>query len=145
MLAMASSSRRPSGGRFGRLLLPWEKRRGFVGTLQQMGPKRIVLAVLVLGILVVIQRHEAELAAIRATRGTITTARESVTYYRADKAGECPASWNDVVAKGLLARAPTDAWGNPLRLVCPGRKDPAGFDVTSDGPDGLFGGTDRVE
>ncbi len=144
MVAMASS-RRPSSARFGRILLPWERRDGIVGTLQRMGPKRIVFGLVLLVVLVVIQRHEAELAAVRATRGTITTAREAVTYYRADKAFECPPSWNEVVAKGLLARTPKDAWGNPLRLVCPGRKDPAGFDVISDGPDGIFSGTDRVE
>ncbi|MFO0678763.1 MAG: type II secretion system protein GspG [Polyangiaceae bacterium] len=139
MIAMASS------GRFGRVLLPWEKRRGIEGVLHRLGPRKIALAALLLVGLVVIQRHEAHKSAVRATRSSITTAREAIRAYRADVAGECPATWNDVVGRGLLAKVPVDAWGNTLRFVCPGRKDPAGFDVSSDGPDGLFGGTDRVE
>ena len=38
-----------------------------------------------------------------------------------------------------------DAWGKPVRLLCPGRRDPAGFELSSDGPDGLPGGLDRVQ
>ncbi|HEX7603074.1 MAG TPA: type II secretion system protein GspG [Polyangiaceae bacterium] len=49
------------------------------------------------------------------------------------------------MADGILRDVPVDAWGHPLRITCPGRLDPKGFDVSSDGPDGLPGGLDRVE
>ena len=49
------------------------------------------------------------------------------------------------VAAFVGLRAPRDAWGRPLRVTCPGRKDTRGFDVSSDGPDGEPGGLDRVE
>ena len=38
-----------------------------------------------------------------------------------------------------------DAWGRPLRLLCPGFANPRGYDLMSDGPDGVLGGLDRVE
>ena len=52
---------------------------------------------------------------------------------------------SELVASGYARDLPVDAWGRPLRLVCPGLRDPRGFDVYSDGPDGLPGGLDRIE
>jgi general secretion pathway protein G len=64
---------------------------------------------------------------------------------RADHDRACPASLADLVSGGYLHQVPRDAWGRPLRVACPGRIDPAGFDVSSDGPDGEPGGRDRVQ
>ena len=55
-----------------------------------------------------------------------------------------------------LARVTSPSWwladtpairrsGGVLRVTCPGRRDLKGFEVSSDGPDGLPGGLDRVE
>jgi general secretion pathway protein G len=100
---------------------------------------------LVLLLLVAIHRREENAAAVRATRASLTTAWRGVLSYRADHGGACPKGAGELVAGGYVRDTPIDAWGRPLRLVCPGREDPLGFDLSSDGPDGVPGGLDRVE
>jgi general secretion pathway protein G len=75
----------------------------------------------------------------------LSTASQAVFSYRADHNGDCPRALADVVKGGYVTEMPIDAWGRPLRLTCPGRRDPQGFDISSDGPDGEPGGLDRVE
>jgi general secretion pathway protein G len=82
---------------------------------------------------------------VRATRAEIGDASRAIAAWQADHARTCPASLADLVTAGYLHQVPRDAWGHPLRVTCPGRRDPQGFDVSSDGPDGEPGGTDRVE
>ena len=50
-----------------------------------------------------------------------------------------------IFSLGYLAFEPEDAWGRPLRLLCPGHDNPRRYDLMSDGPDGIFGGLDRVQ
>ena len=69
----------------------------------------------------------------------------AVSTYRADHGAACPKGLGDLVALGYLHADAVDAWGRPLRLECPGRRDALGFDLSSDGPDGLPGGLDRVQ
>ncbi len=128
-----------------RVLFPWEKRRGIFGTLVRARVRLILAVVLVVALLYVVHRREARAAEVRTTRATLTTAILAVHAYRADHGGGCPRGLHDLVAGGYAQDEPVDAWGRPLRLVCPGRKDTAGFDLSSDGPDGLPGGLDRVE
>ena len=133
--------RRPAS----RVFFPWERKTGPLGLLGRTRG-RIVLAVIVgLTLIVLIRRREERLASTRATRATITTAQRAVVSYRADHAGNCPRELADLVAAGYVSDPPIDAWGRPLRLVCPGRRDPRGVEVASDGPDGIAGGLDRVE
>jgi general secretion pathway protein G len=35
----------------------------------------------------------------------------------------------------LMTDVPKDPWGQPYQYVCPGRKNPNGYDLYSDGPD----------
>jgi general secretion pathway protein G len=107
--------------------------------------RQVLLVCGVIAFIILLRHREEHSAAVRATRATITTAERAVAMYRADHAGDCPKAFADVVTGGYTRHLPLDAWGRPLRLACPGRKDPAGFDVSSDGPDGLPGGLDRVE
>jgi general secretion pathway protein G len=79
------------------------------------------------------------------TRATLSVVHGAITLYRADHERRCPASLEELKREGYLAIDPVDAWGRPLRLTCPGRKDPEGYDLMSDGPDGEIGGLDRVE
>jgi general secretion pathway protein G len=44
----------------------------------------------------------------------------------------------------FLERFPTDPWGSPLRYRCPGVDHPDTFDLTSAGPDGVFGTSDDL-
>jgi general secretion pathway protein G len=128
-----------------RVFFPWEKRRGVFGTIGRARARLVVFAALMVAFLVIIHRREESAAAVRATRASLTTAWRGVLLYRADHGGSCPKATGDLVAGGYVRDLPIDAWGRPLRLVCPGRQDPLGFDLSSDGPDGVPGGLDRVE
>jgi general secretion pathway protein G len=128
-----------------RVLLPWERRRGALGVVGRARAKLVVGGVLGLAFVGLVRRHEESLASIRATRASVDLADRYVAAYRADHPGGCPHDFAELVAAGYLRDVPIDAWGRPLRLACPGRRDPAGFDVYSDGPDGVAGGLDRVE
>jgi general secretion pathway protein G len=128
-----------------RVFFPWEKRRGVFGALGR-ARARLVVVVVLLGLLVtVLHRREENAAAVRATRATLTTVWRGVSRYRSDHAGACPRAAGDLLAGGYVRDTPVDAWGHALRLVCPGRQDPLGFDLSSDGPDGVPGGLDQVE
>ena len=136
---MALDNREP------RVFFPWEKRRGLRSLF---GRARARQAALVGGCLVtflVLRGRERRASDVRATRAAITTAGAAIAAWRADHERACPGSLADLVAAGYVHRVPRDAWGRALRVTCPGRKDPVGFDVSSDGPDGEPGGIDRVE
>ncbi len=125
--------------------LPWERKKGFVGALARTRIRQVLIAVAVVMTIVFLRRREEYAAKVRSTRASIATATRALFAYRADHTSECPRVWADVVAEGYARRVPLDAWGRPLRLVCPGRRDPQSFDVLSDGPDGLPYGLDRIE
>jgi general secretion pathway protein G len=105
----------------------------------------VALLALTVLLLVVLHRREENAAAVRATRATLTTVGWAISSYRADHGSACPRAMSDLVVGAYVREDPVDAWGRPLRLVCPGRRDPLGFDLSSDGPDGLPGGLDRLE
>jgi general secretion pathway protein G len=127
------------------VFFPWEKRRGLLGLLGRARGRMLILGVLGITLIIVVRAREERAASVRATRASLTTVTRAVTSYRADHAGKCPTALGDLVALGYARDLPADAWGNPLRLACPGGRDKAGFEVSSDGPDGLPGGLDRVE
>jgi general secretion pathway protein G len=124
---------------------PWERGGGF---LRRTGLSRarpfaaalgMALFVLLLG------ARERRKTGIRATRATLAVVHNAVDAYRADHERKCPTSLLALRTEGYLATDPIDAWGRPLRLTCPGRRDPLDYDLMSDGPDGEMGGLDRVE
>jgi general secretion pathway protein G len=128
-----------------RVFFPWEKRRGLFGALGRARARLVLLGLIGVAFLYLLHRREEHAAAVRATRATITTAGRAISAYRADHGGACPRALRDLVSGGYARDEPADAWGRPLRLVCPGRADSADFDLSSDGPDGLPDGLDRVE
>jgi general secretion pathway protein G len=127
------------------VFFPWERRRGVRSLLGRTRARQALLAVGAVGGLLLLSRREHEASDVRATRATITMVMRAVDGWRADHDRACPTSLAELVSAGYLHQVPRDAWGRPLRVVCPGRKDPRGFDVSSDGPDGEPGGPDRVE
>lgn len=128
-----------------RVFFPWERRRGVLGALGRARLRLGVGLVVLLALALALRSREEHAASVRATRAQITNATRQVASYRADHGGKCPELLADLVKQGYARDVPIDAWGRPLRLTCPGRRDPAGFDVSSDGPDGVPGGLDRVE
>jgi len=131
--------------RASKVFFPWERRRGIFGVLGRARVRVVIVAVLALVLIVWIRGREERAAGVRATRASITTMYRAVSAYRADHGSSCPHELNELVAQGYSHDVPLDAWGRPLRLTCPGRRDPRGFEITSDGPDGIAGGLDRVE
>ncbi len=128
-----------------KVFFPWERRRGLFGVIGRARLRIVAGVVLAVVVVVWIRNREERSAAIRATRASITTMYRAVSAYRADHSGACPKELGELVAGGYVRDIPVDAWGRPLRLTCPGRRDPKGFEISSDGPDGLPGGLDRVE
>ncbi len=128
-----------------RVFFPWERRRGLWGAIGRARSRWILIAVACVVFVVVVRHREEQAAAVRATRATIDTAFHALIMYRADHTGACPRDWHELVAGNYLRDVPVDAWGHPLRLTCPGRRDQAGFDLESDGPDSFPGGLDRVQ
>ncbi len=128
-----------------RVFFPWEKRRGLRSLFGRSRARQLLLAAGLVGGFLLLRARERHAADVRATRAEITTASNAIAAWRADHDRACPSSVAELVSGGYLHGVPRDAWGRPLRLTCPGRRDPAGFDVASDGPDGEPGGRDRVE
>ena len=128
-----------------RVFFPWERRRGLFGMLSRARLRLVVLVALAIAFVVWTRVREERAAGVRATRASITLAYRSVQAYRADHAGACPKNLSELVTGGYVRDIPVDAWGRELRLTCPGRRDSSNFEISSDGPDGVPGGLDRVE
>jgi general secretion pathway protein G len=131
-----------------RVFFPWERKRGLLGFVGRARARIVFVAVAAVVVIVVVHRREEHAAAVRSTRATITTASRAVSSWRADHTGKCPTDLIEVVRSGYARELPQDAWGHPLRLECPSRRpasENVDFDVSSDGPDGIYGGLDRVQ
>jgi general secretion pathway protein G len=127
------------------IFLPWERR---VGMLRRLGLSRlrpVVLVAAAVGLIVVIGVRERHKTGERATRAALLVVRRGLDAYRADHEGKCPRQLEDLETLGYLTEVPDDAWGRPLRLVCPGRREGVPYELSSDGPDGEPGGLDRIE
>lgn len=127
------------------IVLPWERSGGLVRRLGLSRARPFLLSLLVLALLVLIGARDRRKTGERATRASLLVVRQGIDSFRADNEGRCPSRLDDLVTKGYLAELPNDAWGRPFRLTCPGRKNPSGYDLSSDGPDGEPGGLDRIE
>lgn len=128
------------------IYFPWERPGGSI--VKRLGISRtrpIVAGVLLIVLVAVLGLRERRKIGVRLTRATIGVVGKAVDRYRADHEGKCPAALADLKSGGYIDFEPVDAWGRPLRLLCPGFSNPSRYDLMSDGPDGAFGGLDRVE
>jgi general secretion pathway protein G len=128
-----------------RVFFPWERRRGVRSLFMRARGRQSLLVVCAVAGFWVLHHLESGASQVRATRAEITNTINAVSAWRADHDHGCPGSLADLVSGGYLAELPRDAWGRLLRVGCPGRRDPKGFEVSSDGPDGEPRGLDRVE
>jgi general secretion pathway protein G len=128
-----------------KILFPWEARGGLRRFLRLGRLRPFVLIFGVVGFVTLVGVRERRASGIRQTRATLLGARRIVDGYLADHDGGCPPSLETASEEAHLEGVPKDAWGRPLRLVCPGRWDGARYELLSDGPDGEPGGLDRVE
>jgi general secretion pathway protein G len=106
---------------------------------------QLLLGAFIVSFCGVVLAREERAAAVRATRTRLALLDQALLAYRADHDRGCPKSIQELVTADYLKDIPLDAWGHPLQLRCPGRRDAAGYDIFSDGPDGVNGGFDRVE
>jgi general secretion pathway protein G len=128
-----------------RIFFPWEGRTG-LGRWLRLGRVRPFLwGVLVLGVLVLVAVRERRAAGLRQTRAMLANARPAVDAYLAEHDGGCPPSLQAVTRYGDFDELPRDAWGKPLRLICPSSREGFVYELMSDGPDGEPGGLDRIE
>jgi len=127
-----------------RVFFSWEKRRGF-SVLGRGRARQVLFVGAALAVFLGLRAREHRASDVRATRAAITSTMNAISAFRADHDRSCPSALSDLVAAGYLHAVPRDAWGHALRVTCPGRRDPGGFDVSSDGPDGELGGVDRIE
>ncbi|WP_437734166.1 type II secretion system protein GspG [Sorangium sp. So ce1335] len=127
------------------IFFPWERGGGLFRRTGMARAKPFAAGLAMVVLLLLLGARERRLVGIRSTRATLSVVHGAITLYRADHERRCPGSLEELKREGYLAIDPVDAWGRPLRLTCPGRKDPEGYDLMSDGPDGEIGGLDRVE
>ncbi|HEX9296837.1 MAG TPA: type II secretion system protein GspG [Polyangiaceae bacterium] len=127
------------------IYLPWERRGGFVRRLRLARARPFAMGLLVLAIVVLLATRERQRTGERATRAALLVVRRAIDSYRADHDGKCPRQLDELESTGYLRDLPDDAWGRPLRLICPSRREGIAYDLSSDGPDGEPGGLDRIE
>ena len=128
-----------------KILFPWEARGGLRRYFRLGKLRPFVVIFAVTGFVALVGARERRASGVRQTHATLLGARRSVEAYMADHDGGCPASLEAAQSDVQKEGVPKDAWGRPLRFVCPGRWDGARYELLSDGPDGEPGGLDRVE
>ena len=128
-----------------KIRFPWEGRAGLFRNLGLGRLRPFLAAAGILCCLFLIGARERREAGVRQTRATLLGARRAVDLHLATHDGGCPSSLAAVAENGRLDGEPRDAWGRPLRLVCPGRFEGMAYELMSDGPDGDPGGLDRIE
>lgn len=128
-----------------RIFFPWEGRSGLLRAIAGGRVRPVLLGLLVVGVFVVVGVRERRQAGVRHTRSALLNVRQAVDAYMAEHDGGCPATVAVAVDHAGMKLSGRDAWGRPLRLVCPARHDESAYELYSDGPDGEPGGLDRVQ
>ena len=128
-----------------RILFPWEGRGGLRRFIELGRVRPIALGLGVVTLLVTIGVREHREAGIRRTRATLLGVRPAIEAYMADHEGGCPPALSALQEQyARFKQPPTDAWGHPLRLICPAEALGRSYVLESGGPDGVPGGLDRI-
>ena len=126
------------------IFFPWE-RRGSWSQVPWLRSRQAWAAVFMIVLLLILGSRQRHRTGVRSTRATILAVRGGLDGYRADHNGQCPQSLQTLLDGGYIHIEPKDAWGRPLVLACPGRRNPGSYDLMSFGPDGDRSGLDRIE
>ncbi len=127
------------------IFFPWERRSGLLRLLGKGRVRPALIVASLVGFVVMVGMRERRQAGVRQTRATLLSMRHAVDAYLAENDSNCPANLEQVLPHAPFKQVPSDAWGNPLRLVCPSRREDERYELLSDGPDGKPGGLDRIE
>lgn len=127
------------------IFFPWERQASLWRRLGISRTRPIVFAAAFVSLVALLGWRERKIVGVRSTRATIAVVGKAVDKYRADHEGQCPPDLGDLRREEYIDFDPVDAWRRPFRLLCPGFSHPESYDLMSDGPDGVFGGLDRVE
>ncbi len=128
-----------------RIFFPWEQRGSLVRRLGLRRARPFVWGLLSIALLVAIGIRERRASGIRQTKAIMTDVRVALDRYLAANEGHCPTKFAELGRYGRVDGTPEDAWGNPLRLTCPSPRGDLPYLLSSDGPDGKWGGMDRIE
>ena|SRR5690242_13277450 len=127
------------------IYLPWERRGGFTRRLGLARIRPFLVVLVAVSVVVLVGVRERQRTGERSTRAALLVVRRALDAYRADHDGKCPKQLEELESGHYLKELPDDAWGRPLRLACPSRREGVAYDLSSDGPDGEPGGLDRIE
>ncbi len=127
------------------IFFPWERPTSLIRRLGISRARLFAAFFVFVALFALVGFREKEKIGVRLTRATIGAVAKGVDKYRADHDGACPPDIALLKTQGYIAFDPVDAWGRPLRLLCPGFENPTRYDLMSDGPDGQFGGLDRIQ
>ena len=126
------------------IFFPWERRVGLL-RFGWVRARPLLAALAMAVLLLLLGMRQRTQTGIRSTRAIQLVVREALDRYRADHESSCPPSLKTLNQEGYLQIEPLDAWGRPLLLTCPGRRNPESYDLVSLGPHGDRNGLDRVE
>ena len=131
------------------LSLPWERAGSLrFGLFSRRRIGALVGLAALLAAVVFAWHTSDERERTRATWSSVGEVRRAVSRFRAE-VGRCPRSTLELVhpprsATRYLREVPTDGWGRPLFVRCPGSAGPDDVDVVSAGPSGDFERDDNV-
>ena len=126
------------------IYFPWERRGGW-WQLPWTRTRPALAGLSMVALLLFFGARQRQRTGRRSTRATLLVVHQALDAYRADHEQRCPSSLEQLRSEGYLSVAAVDAWGRPLQLTCPGRRNPSTYDLVSFGPSGDMRGLDRVE
>jgi general secretion pathway protein G len=126
------------------IFFPWERRGGLL-EVPWLRSRALLAGLAMMLVLLLFGVRERHVIGERSTRARMLVVREAIDAYRADNESSCPDALASLKDQGYLEVDPVDAWGRPLILTCPGRRNPGSYDLVSYGATGDMRGLDRVE
>jgi general secretion pathway protein G len=128
-----------------RIFFPWEKRGGFIRRLGLQHARPFIWGLVTLMLLAAMVVRERRATGVRKTRTVMADVRNALDRYLAEHDGRCPSKFSELERIAHFKGIPRDAWGGPLRVVCPSPRGDLPYRLSSSGPDGIPGGLDRIE